>query len=90
MDKDQCQAKDQDGARAGVSLAAFADTATHVRGEIRVQLARTDITRTELAQRCGVSLDWLSRRLTGTVGITLEDLDAIAAGLRVPVSTLLP
>jgi transcriptional regulator with XRE-family HTH domain len=37
-----------------------------------------------------VSADWISRRLAGTVGATLEDVQKIADGLGVDVRTLFP
>jgi transcriptional regulator with XRE-family HTH domain len=66
------------------------DLPTHVRGEIRAQLARQGVTRFQLAARMDVSADWISRRLAGTVGATLEDVQKIADGLGVDVRTLFP
>jgi transcriptional regulator with XRE-family HTH domain len=66
------------------------DLPTHVRGEIRAQLARMGVTRFQLAARMDVSADWISRRLAGSVGATLEDVQKIADGLGIDVRTLLP
>lgn len=58
--------------------------------EIRVLLVRRDMKQTEMAARLGVTEMWLSRRLTGTQPIDLNDLDRIAAVLQVQVADLLP
>ena len=63
--------------------AAFAE---HVRAEIRAELARQNITRSQLAQRIGLDDQALYRRLQGRKPISLEDVQAIAEALSVPVS----
>jgi len=63
--------------------AAFAE---HVRAEIRAELARQNITRSQLAQQIGLDDQALYRRLQGRQPISLEDVEAIAGALGVPVS----
>jgi transcriptional regulator with XRE-family HTH domain len=67
-----------------------ADLPTFVIGEIRAEIARKGITRTELADTIDRDRDWIFRRLNGTVGITMQDLQQIADGLGVDVRRLLP
>jgi transcriptional regulator with XRE-family HTH domain len=66
------------------------DLAAYASAEIRAHLARRSITREELADVMDVHRDWLNRRLKGSVGVTLEDLQKIADALGVPVTDLLP
>jgi transcriptional regulator with XRE-family HTH domain len=42
---------------------------------LRAELARRDIARGDFAERLGVSSTWLYRRLSGTVEMTLSDLE---------------
>lgn len=58
--------------------------------EIKVLLLRNDISGRQLAAKLGVSQTWLSSRLAGTTPIDLNDLEAIAKALNVPVQDLLP
>lgn len=53
-------------------------------------LARRRVSGRELARRLGVSSPWVSQRLTGQTTIDLNDLEAIAGALDVPISALLP
>jgi transcriptional regulator with XRE-family HTH domain len=58
--------------------------------EIRVQLARRNITATELARRAGMTQRSISRRITGEKAIDMDDLEKIAKALDVPITALLP
>lgn len=58
--------------------------------QIRIELARQGIRQSHLARRMEVTEQWLSVRVRGVQPIDLNDLEAIAAGLGVPVSDLLP
>jgi DNA-binding Xre family transcriptional regulator len=58
--------------------------------EIRVMLARRNISAAELARRTGITQRSMSRRITGEKAIDLLDLEKIARALEVEVTTLLP
>ncbi len=58
--------------------------------ELRAELGRQKATQTELAARMGEQQSWVSRRLTGDVPITVEDLLRFAAALGIPAVRLLP
>lgn len=57
----------------------------HVPRELRAELARIGMTQAQLASEVGVPQPWISRRLTGTVSMTLDDLDRINDALGRPV-----
>ena len=52
-------------------------------------MARHQIKATVLAGRIGRNLQWLSRRLTGQVSPTLEDLELICSGLDLDLAHIL-
>ena len=58
--------------------------------EIRVMLARRNISASELARRTGMTQRSISRRITGEKSIDMQDLEQIAVVLGVSVSDLLP
>lgn len=58
--------------------------------EIRVLLARRQITATELARKAGMTQRSISRRITGEKTIDVDDLERIARALDIPVTALLP
>jgi transcriptional regulator with XRE-family HTH domain len=58
--------------------------------EIRAELGRQNISRTELARRMGVERMWLYHRLSGSTLLRVDDIERIAAALGVPVAQLLP
>lgn len=58
--------------------------------EIRVMLARRNITATELARRAGMTQRSISRRITGEKAIDVDDLERIARALDVEITELLP
>jgi lambda repressor-like predicted transcriptional regulator len=58
--------------------------------EIRVRLARRNISAAELARRTGLKQPYLSRRMTCEVVFDMRDLERIAAALDVDVAELLP
>jgi transcriptional regulator with XRE-family HTH domain len=57
--------------------------------EIRVALARRRMTQADLARALGKSPPWVSMRLSGQITFDVSDLELIAAGLKVPVTSLL-
>jgi transcriptional regulator with XRE-family HTH domain len=60
-----------------------------VAANIRAEVARRALTQQQLADMLGVGQWWISRRLTGNVPISADDLVRIAAALGVPAATLL-
>jgi transcriptional regulator with XRE-family HTH domain len=52
--------------------------------EIKVWMARRNITQVELAAELGVAQSWVSKRLNGVVGLTVEDMFRLAEALDVP------
>ncbi len=65
------------------NLAEFA------RGQIRAEMARQELTTTQLAARLGVSDMWVSRRLRGVTDLELTELERIADALSLPVGIFL-
>lgn len=59
-------------------------------GEIRAELARQQMSGSELARRLGMTQPYLSRRLTGEVDFRIGELERIAEVLGVPVAQLFP
>lgn len=59
-------------------------------GELRALLARRRISASELGRRLGWKQSYMARRIDGRVALDLDDLQAIAAALEVPVLDLLP
>jgi transcriptional regulator with XRE-family HTH domain len=57
--------------------------------EVRATMARRRVSGVALARRLGKSQPWISRRLVGDVAFDLDDLEAIATALDVPVAQLL-
>lgn len=66
-----------------------AGIAARVSEEIRVLLLRRRMTQAQLADRLQVPQPWISRRLTLTVPMTLDDVDRVAEALDVSVWELL-
>jgi transcriptional regulator with XRE-family HTH domain len=67
----------------------MADTmSAHVRGTLRAELARREISQTEAAERLGVHKVWVNDRLTGKTRIGLDDLARFADLLDIPVTHL--
>ena len=58
--------------------------------EIRVLLARRDMSQRDLAERSGISQVAISRRMTGAIPWDLTELEAVANALDVPASVLIP
>lgn len=63
--------------------------ADFVRGQIKAEMARRDLTGEQLAGRLGVSSMWVSKRLRGVVPIAVAELEQIADALAVPVEVFL-
>lgn len=57
--------------------------------EIRAELARQRVTQTDLAERIGMPITPLRRRLSGETEISVNELAAIAQALGVPVEQFL-
>lgn len=51
-------------------------------------MATQKVSATALAGQLGCSARWLQRRVSGEAELTLNDVEWIAAGLDVPLSTL--
>lgn len=62
--------------------------AERLRGEVRAEMARQRVTRKELADRSGIPLHALDRRLGGHVEFTFPEAERIAAGLGIPYAEL--
>lgn len=58
--------------------------------ELRVQLARRNISRSELARRLGQSTQWVSQRTRAQVAMSTADIWRIAEALGVRPNELLP
>ena len=63
--------------------------ADRLRGEVRAEMARQRITRQTLADRSGIPVHALDRRLAGTTDITLTEAEALASALGVPFDQLI-
>jgi transcriptional regulator with XRE-family HTH domain len=62
----------------------------HIRGEIRAELGRQDMSQGELAQRLGWSAEVMSKRLRGDTEFRGSELSKIAEILGVPVARFFP
>ena len=70
-------------------MPATSSLAEHVATEIRVALARANITQAEFARDCGWASSSLSRRMTGEIPWSTDDLEVVAHNLRIPLEELL-
>jgi len=61
-----------------------------VASELRAILARKRISAAELARRVGWSQSYMARRVDGRAAMDVDDLEAVAKALDVPVRALLP
>lgn len=61
-----------------------------VAAEVRAELARQQMSQSELARRLGVNQPWISRRLIGTVPLDVRELAQIAEILRIPTTRFFP
>jgi transcriptional regulator with XRE-family HTH domain len=66
------------------------DLSGRIAAEIRSQLGRQNINKSELARRLNVSHTWVTNRLVGTQEIGTNELVRIAEALGVGVADLLP
>jgi transcriptional regulator with XRE-family HTH domain len=57
--------------------------------EVRVTLARANITQEVLARQCGWTPSSFSRRMTGEIPFSTDDIDAIAKALGIERDQLL-
>lgn len=62
----------------------------HVAAEMRAEVARQQLTQSQLGERMSRPQWWVSRRLTGAVPFTTEELVMFAEALGVPVTRFLP
>ncbi len=60
-----------------------------VSAEVRAAMGRQRRTQSQLAQHLGVSQVTVSRRLSGEVSFTVDELERVAAFLSVPLAELL-
>lgn len=65
-------------------------TAHQVAAEVRAALARNRKRQRELGNLLGVSQQAASRRLSGDVTFTVEEVSAVADWLNVPVASFFP
>lgn len=57
---------------------------------VRSQLALRELSQASLAQALGHNQQWVSRRLTGDVAFSVDEVIAIARFLEIDVAELLP
>ncbi len=57
--------------------------------EIKAEMARQQLTAADVAERCGLSVHQVNRRLTGAVELTVADAGLIATALRIPLYRLM-
>ena len=62
----------------------------HVAAEIRAELARQRRSARKLAAELKWTVPYMSRRMTGEIPLDMDDIEAIAAALNVPLAALLP
>jgi transcriptional regulator with XRE-family HTH domain len=55
---------------------------------IKAEMARRDVTQASLAGKLGVSQQFISRRLSGKVPLSVDELGDIAAAIGVPLVDL--
>lgn len=61
-----------------------------VASEVRVEMARQQISQSALAERLGWTQQRVSRRISGATPFDVAELEAVAGALGVPVLRLLP
>lgn len=59
-----------------------------VAAEIRAEMGRQRRSQRWLARRAGLTTGYLSRRLTGDVALSTDDIERIAGALEVPITEL--
>lgn len=64
-------------------------TSLRVAGEVRAAMARLGCTQAVLAERINRDQHFVSRRLSGKVPFTIDELARIAEALNVPIEALL-
>lgn len=64
-------------------------TPDEVRAAIRAEMARYQIEQADIAQSLNMTQQAVSRRLTGLVPLTVDDITLIAAAIGCPVGRLL-
>jgi len=61
-----------------------------VAAEVRAEMARQRRTQTDIGAAIGWSQQFLSRRLTGEQPFGIDEIEALAAELGVPLAKLMP
>jgi transcriptional regulator with XRE-family HTH domain len=56
---------------------------------LKAEMARRDVTQESLARKLGVSQQFISRRLSGRVTLSVDELSDIAVAIGVPVADLI-
>lgn len=64
------------------------DARKAVAANVRVELARVQVSGVQMAQHIGIPSSTFSRRMTGETSFSAEELAAIAATLEISVDTL--
>ena len=65
------------------------DTRSVIAATVRAELARANVSGSQMAQRIGVAESSFSRRATGEVSFSAEEILAIATELGIPSATFL-
>lgn len=60
-----------------------------VAGNVRAEIARARLTQAKVATGAGIPLSSFTRRLSGQTPFSVDEVDAIASFLGLPLSTLL-
>lgn len=63
---------------------------SHVADNVRAEAARRGKNQNDLAELLGISRQGVSQRLLGRIEFRVGELQAIAAFLKVPITTLVP
>jgi hypothetical protein len=66
------------------------DTRRAIAANVRVELARANISGAEMARRIGMPLSSCARRLAGEVSFSAEEIVTVAAELGIAPAVLLP
>jgi transcriptional regulator with XRE-family HTH domain len=65
------------------------ETAQRVAANVRAEMARRAVTQTILAERLGKSQHFISRRLSGKVPFSVDELGDVAVALNVGLTNLM-
>lgn len=59
-----------------------------VLANLRAEMARTEVTQASLARKLGRPQQFVSRRLSGSVPLSVDDLASFASAIGIPVTDL--